>query len=254
MKRPALVLWLCLSVLAVGLPGQEERAPGEILLDKLSAMFESFGAGTLQQAVAFKTLDGLEAEAAKAFKESKIPKFFFDRYGRLLKFVRLLMTTPSTDAEKAMADKEIGRFVEDILGETWDPEASASTQIRQCAEAVAGELTSLELDLKLPAEDPESDSTGPPPLRIREDDLSFVRGEKPVYPEKALKKRSEGTVILDVVLDVRGKVKDVRVIRSLPDLDQAAVDAVKGWTYEPYLLDGKPREVIFTTLVKFTLH
>lgn len=41
--------------------------------------------------------------------------------------------------------------------------------------------------------------------------------------------------------------------RSIPKLDKAAVDAVKQWIYEPFILDGIPRPVVFTIRVTFKL-
>ena len=50
-----------------------------------------------------------------------------------------------------------------------------------------------------------------------------------------------------------GKVQDARVLRSIPLLDQAALDAVKQWQYTPTLLNGVPVPVIMTVTVNFTL-
>jgi len=43
------------------------------------------------------------------------------------------------------------------------------------------------------------------------------------------------------------------VLRSIPLLDQAAIDAVKQWEYEPTLLNGVPVPVVITVTVQFTL-
>jgi TonB family protein len=86
---------------------------------------------------------------------------------------------------------------------------------------------------------------GPPPKLIKE--------VKPIYPEIARKARVEGIVILEVTTDLYGKVQNVKVLKSIPLLDQAAIDAVKQWLYEPMIIDGKPRGVIFTVTVRFVL-
>ena len=75
----------------------------------------------------------------------------------------------------------------------------------------------------------------------------------PVYPEVARKARVEGIVILEATTDVYGRVQSIKVLRSIPLLDQAAIDAVRQWEYEPMLIDGKPRSAVFTTTVRFTL-
>jgi len=81
----------------------------------------------------------------------------------------------------------------------------------------------------------------------------LVRTVEPVYPPKARQARVEGIVILEVKIDEQGNVADTRVLRSIPLLDQAAIDAVKQWEYEPMLVDGKPRQVIFTVTARFKL-
>ena len=49
------------------------------------------------------------------------------------------------------------------------------------------------------------------------------------------------------------RVKDAKVLRSIPLLDQAALDAVKQWQFTPTLLNGVPVPVIMTVTVNFTL-
>jgi protein TonB len=45
----------------------------------------------------------------------------------------------------------------------------------------------------------------------------------------------------------------MKVLRSIPLLDQAALDAVRQWVYEPMVINGRPRGVIFTVTVTFKL-
>jgi TonB family protein len=75
----------------------------------------------------------------------------------------------------------------------------------------------------------------------------------PVYPEVAKKASVEGVVILEATTDIYGKIADIKVLRSIPLLDQAAIDAVRQWVYEPMVVDGKPKEVTFTVTVNFSL-
>ena len=60
-------------------------------------------------------------------------------------------------------------------------------------------------------------------------------------------------MILEAETDIYGRVASIKVLRSIPLLDQAAIDAVKQWTYEPMIIDGKPRGCVFTVTVRFTL-
>lgn len=75
----------------------------------------------------------------------------------------------------------------------------------------------------------------------------------PVYPRIAQEARVSGMVILEAVIGVDGRVQDVRVLRSKALLDQAAIDAVKGWRFTPTLLNGVPVPVILTVTVNFEL-
>lgn len=90
----------------------------------------------------------------------------------------------------------------------------------------------------------------------------------PVYPPAALEARIEGVVILEARIDATGKVTDAKVLRSVPLssvwtradvirlqalLNQAAIDAVKQWLYEPVVFNGKAIPVILTASVTFRL-
>jgi len=44
-----------------------------------------------------------------------------------------------------------------------------------------------------------------------------------------------------------------RVLRSIPLLDEAALEAVRKWMYEPMVINGRPRGVVFTVTVQFVL-
>lgn len=82
----------------------------------------------------------------------------------------------------------------------------------------------------------------------------IVKKVNPVYPEDAVKKRIEGVVILEAVIDKNGKVKDTRVISSPdPVLTTAAEEAVRQWMYEPYVVSGGSQEVLFTVTMTFSL-
>jgi len=81
----------------------------------------------------------------------------------------------------------------------------------------------------------------------------IVKEVAPVYPEAARVAGVQGVVILSVKTDETGKVADTMVLRSIPLLDQAAIDAVRQWVYEPFLQDGKPVPIVFTVTVRFQL-
>jgi len=76
----------------------------------------------------------------------------------------------------------------------------------------------------------------------------------PVYPDIAKQARVQGIVILECTISPQGKVTDVKVLRGIPLLDQAGIDAVKQWQYTPTLLNGVPVPVIMTVTVNFRLN
>jgi protein TonB len=75
----------------------------------------------------------------------------------------------------------------------------------------------------------------------------------PLYPEIARVSRIEGTVILEAVIGEVGLVTDVRVLRSVAMLDDAAIAAVRQWRYSPTKLNGVPVPVLLTVTVRFAL-
>jgi periplasmic protein TonB len=75
----------------------------------------------------------------------------------------------------------------------------------------------------------------------------------PVYPPIAQSARVQGVVIVEAIIGPDGRVTEAKVLRSIPLLDAAALDAVKQWVYTPTLLNGVPVPVIMTVTVNFTL-
>jgi protein TonB len=80
-----------------------------------------------------------------------------------------------------------------------------------------------------------------------------IKDVNPLYPPIAQTARVQGTVIIEATIGVDGNVTDTRVLRSVPLLDQAALDAVKQWQFTPTTLNRQPVPVIMTVTVTFTL-
>jgi TonB family protein len=75
----------------------------------------------------------------------------------------------------------------------------------------------------------------------------------PIYPDEAQAAHVAGVVLLEITVATDGSVSNARVLRSIPMLDQAAVDAVRQWKYEPTVLNGVPVEVEMNVFINFTL-
>ena len=80
-----------------------------------------------------------------------------------------------------------------------------------------------------------------------------VRNVAPSYPDIARQSRIHGLVVLEAVISPSGSVEDVRVLRGIPLLNDAAADAVRQWRYTPTLLNGVPVPVVMTVTVNFRL-
>jgi protein TonB len=86
----------------------------------------------------------------------------------------------------------------------------------------------------------------PPPKKIKD--------VKPAYPAIAQSARVQGIVIIEATISETGKVVDARVLRSIPLLDTAALEAVMQWEFTPTLLNGEPVPIIMSVTVNFVLN
>jgi protein TonB len=80
-----------------------------------------------------------------------------------------------------------------------------------------------------------------------------IKNVNPIYPEDALAAKVQGVVILEVRVEADGTVGDAEVLRSIPMLDDAALEAVRQWEFTPTLMNGAPVPVMMTVTVNFTL-
>ena len=76
---------------------------------------------------------------------------------------------------------------------------------------------------------------------------------QPVYPQIARTGRVQGTVDVSIVVDAFGNVQQATVVRSIPQLDSAAVDAVRKWKYSPTVVNGVAVPVTMVVHVTFAL-
>jgi protein TonB len=84
-----------------------------------------------------------------------------------------------------------------------------------------------------------------PPMKIRD--------VKPIYPQAALDAKIQGVVIIEATIDTSGFIAEARVLRGVPLLDEAALDAVRQWQFAPTQLNGVAVPVTMTLTVNFTL-
>ncbi len=80
-----------------------------------------------------------------------------------------------------------------------------------------------------------------------------IKHVSPIYPPDAQMALISGVVIIEATLGTDGRVVDAKILRSIPLLDQAALDAVRQWEFTATYLNGVPVPVIMTVTVNFTL-
>jgi TonB family protein len=129
--------------------------------------------------------------------------------------------------------------------------ACAALGLATCGSALA---LSMHVDAASTS-DNSSASKRPTQLSVSADVMAgnLVNKVLPVYPADARKARIQGTVVLQAVVGKDGNVENLRVISGPSQLQQSALDAVRFWTYKPFLLNGDPIEVKTTVNVNYSL-
>ncbi len=99
-----------------------------------------------------------------------------------------------------------------------------------------------------------AESSGPLKVAGEVQMLRIVDQVKPVYPDLAKLSRTEGTVVLQVLINKDGGVTKVEITSGPALLTRAASDAVKQWKYKPTIVNGQAVEVITSVSVQFHMH
>jgi protein TonB len=81
-----------------------------------------------------------------------------------------------------------------------------------------------------------------------------IKNVPPIYPAIAQSSRVQGTVILEALIGTDGRVSQVKVLRPVLLLTDAAIAAVRQWEFTPTRLNGEPVQVIMTVTVDFRLN
>ncbi len=106
--------------------------------------------------------------------------------------------------------------------------------------------------------EPPADAAAPPPQRVRISAAlaqAYLReGAAPSYPLLSEHARIEGTVVIQALIGINGRPLQTTVV-STPskDLATSAIDAIRQWTYRPYLVNGEPAEMVTEIKMQFRL-
>lgn len=109
-------------------------------------------------------------------------------------------------------------------------------------------------DLESPVAVGES-AAAKPPLQVAPDVMEnrLAHEVPPEYPESARQAGVQGTVLLGIVVSPDGAVTQIKPVSGPDVLSRAAIDAVRWWRYQPYLVNGQPATVESTVTVHFQL-
>ncbi len=137
---------------------------------------------------------------------------------------RELAVAAKTAGDRAAADAVVGKEKAEAAAAKEKSDAAARAKARMAAVRPGGRIM--------------------PPKKIKD--------VQPVYPALAQSARVGGEVTIEATIGADGKVIDAKVVRSIPLLDQAALDAVRQWEYLPTILNGVPVPVLVTVTINFT--
>jgi len=131
-------------------------------------------------------------------------------------------------------------------------ETTARLEFRVLQNGEDGIITELAPAAKFPTA-PETSS--PQRVRVSGGVLQglLVRKVDPEYPPEARAQNIQGIVLLRVRIDKEGSVSRLDIVSGPPELHDAAMEAVRLWKYQPYMLNGQPVEVESQVQVNFTL-
>ncbi len=74
-----------------------------------------------------------------------------------------------------------------------------------------------------------------------DEEPTVIQKTAPKYPEIAFANRIEGMVVLGALVDIDGRVKDQKVVRTSNEIfNQAAIECLKDWIFKPAILNGTP--------------
>lgn len=80
-----------------------------------------------------------------------------------------------------------------------------------------------------------------------------ISGPIPEYTKEALEQRIQGLMIVKCVITLEGEVRSCRIIKPLPFMEAAVLDALYQSRYKPVTLQGRPVQAEYTFNLKLTL-
>ncbi len=183
-----------------------------------------------------------------------------ERYARsLLRLASILAKSPQNTGLHALAIFDANNFerrIMDLKQKRLEMPVPRRIAIMAACGAIALVTCTSALALRMEVTGTENQNPPPKALKVHVKDVKILHKEPPVYPleAKATGNTINGSVQLDVVIGKTGEPENIIVKKSLrDDYDKSALDAVRNWRWEPYLLNGEPVEVITTVTITYSL-
>ena len=209
----ALALGLAITVTACASPPNADVDAAKAALDRAA----SEGAGQYAPESLKAAQDAQAAvDAELKAQEGK----WFKSYDK----TKELAVATKAAGDKAAADAVAGREKADAIAAKATADAAARAKAKAAAVRIGGQIK--------------------PPTKIKD--------VQPVYPAIARSARVSGAVTIEATIGPDGKVVDAKVVKSIPLLDEAALEAVRQWEYLPTMLNGVPVPVLVTVTINFT--
>ena len=184
-----------------------------------------------------------------------------ENYARsLLRLAKLLLRAAPAPTSHAIGIFDTHALERRLMHLTQKPLQLSSTRrlagLAACtliAAATCSSAWAFRTNIFTPA--PQSTPAAPHTVRISAGVLASQKasGVNPVYPPEAKAAGIQGSVVLHAIISKEGTIDELTVVSGPEELTGSAVDAVRQWTYKPYLLNGEPTAVETTITVNFQL-
>ena len=163
---------------------------------------------------------------------------------------------PAFRLAKLLEDEELTDAAEDVLLAARRQQPDSVEPYRMLAQDYARRATAF-------ARQAQQQTPAPAPGNPGErDDNGVYRVGGPIappsrldvakYPPEAVAAGIQGNVLAEIVVNESGDVSDAKVVRSIPMLDEAALQAVRNWHFAPTMVNGQSVPVRMVVTVNFS--
>lgn len=148
------------------------------------------------------------------------------------------------------------RRIMNLTGKRIEIQGARRLAIVAACGVIAFVVCASALALRMDVNAPTAENTAPKRITAKASAIKLLHKENPVYPAeaKASGDTIDGQVVLDAVISKTGVPENIRVAKSLrDDYDRSAIDAVRQWQWQPFLLNGEPVEVETSISITYAL-